>query len=182
MVSVATDGAKIIAITSDSVTTTQSIDGGTTWGAIDALACGSGLNEIIYAGAKWTTIGGTNAGYTAACFSADGSTWTNSSAAGDTATTTYADFSGIVHDGTQYVAVGRNPASTGATTQCLHSLSANAQVWPTYPTYCPTTTNPLAVSTQPNGIHFVNGMYFLTGSNSIIELQQNKILRKKELF
>ena len=171
LVSVATDGSRIIAIASDSVSTIQSVDGGANWGTIDALACGMSLDEIIYAGSQWTTIGGTNVTvdgtFTAACSSADGASWTNVSAASGTVTTTYLDFAGIVHDATQYVAIGRNPASTNPGSQCMHSLSADAVTWAGL-AYCPTSTNPYAVSTQPNGVYFVNGFYFMTGANSLL--------------
>lgn len=165
LVSVATDNSRIIAIASDSSTTIQSTDGGATWGSIAALACGASLDEIIYAGSKWTTIGGTNAGYTAACNSTDGASWVNSSAA--TVPTTGVEFSGIVYGGAEYAAIGTNPASTNPGSMCMHSYSNDAVVW-TGLAYCPTTNNPYAVSTKPNGIHFVNGHYFMTGSNSLL--------------
>ncbi|MDH5388336.1 MAG: Ig-like domain-containing protein [Gammaproteobacteria bacterium] len=167
LVSIATDGGRIIAIATDSANTIQSIDGGANWGAIGALPCGTGLDEIIYAGGQWTTIGGTNGSYTAACNSADGATWVNASAASGTITTTYLDFAGIVHDGTKYAAIGTNPASTNPGSMCMHSYSNDAAAW-TGLAYCPTTTNPYAVSTKPNGIHFVNGHYFMTGSNILL--------------
>jgi len=167
LVSVATDGSRIIAIASDSVSTIQSVDGGANWGTVDALACGMNLDEIIYAGSQWTTIGGTNAGYTAACNSADGATWVNYSAASGTVTTTYFESTGIVHDATGYVAIGVNPLGSIGT-QCLHSISADAQTWPATPTYClkPAYTN--VFSSSPNGIHFANGNYFITGSTHLL--------------
>lgn len=175
LVSVATDGAKIISVASNNTTTAQSTDGGTTWGAVFST-CGLSLDEIIYSVSNgWTTIGGTFGSYTAACISGDGVNWAKVSATAGTATTTYAEFTGITYDGTQYVTVGYNPASTAPTTQCLHSISTDALTWPDTPTYCATTTNPLAVNVRPNGIHFVNGQYFITGSNS----QQGPVLSQK---
>ena len=158
LVSVATNGSRIITVASDSATTSQSTDGGATWGAVNALTCGTGLDEIIYSGGKWITIGGTNAGYAAACNSADGATWTSYGVTSGTTTTTFAEFRGIVHNGANYVAIGRDPSGMG--TQCFHSISADAQAWPATPTNCLTLSN---FSTQ-NGIHFANGNYFITGS------------------
>lgn len=171
LVSVATDGAKVIAIASDSATTTQSTDGGATWGAVNAFACGSGLDEIIYAEAKWTTIGGTkgtvNGIQHAACNSTDGSTWTNYNAAG-LATSDYVVFTGITYDGTDYVAIGRNPQSTNAGSMCLHSMSSDAQMWASTPAYCLKPAFSLTFNVSPNGIHFANGNYFITGSTHLL--------------
>ncbi|MCK4705753.1 MAG: Ig-like domain-containing protein [Gammaproteobacteria bacterium] len=167
LVSVATDGGRIIAIASDSVSTIQSVDGGATWGIIDALACGMSLDEIIYAGGQWTTIGGTNAGYTAACNSADGAAWANYSAASGLVTTTYLNFIGVVHNGTDYAALGGDPNS-GIGTQCMHSVSADAQTWPASPTYCLKPAYINVFNSSPNGIHYANGNYFITGSTFLL--------------
>jgi len=167
LVSVATDGARIIAIASNSVTTTQSTDGGLTWSAINALPCGTSLDEIIFAAGKWTAIGGTNVGFPAACNSADGANWTNVSASSGTATSTYVDFTGIAHDGAQYVAVGINPLGSIGT-QCWHSISADAQTWPATPSYCLKPPYANVFNSSPNGIHFANGKYFITGANYLL--------------
>lgn len=187
--SLASNGAEIIAV-GDSNWTLHSTDGGVTWASVagdqtsgDASYCREGtlgLSEIIYAESKWTTIGGIKGpngstilgDYTAACSSSDGSSWSNGIAAGNgdgiDATISDVVFSGIVHNGTDYIAVGRNPdATAAATTQCLHSTSADGLTWPATPEYCLTDT-PLKVSTQPNGIHFANGKYFITGSNTLL--------------
>ena len=179
--SLASNGVEIIAI-GDSNWFLHSTDGGATWGKVagdqssgDEFYCrgGSlGLQEMIYAEGKWTAVGGIADPYngtgihTSACNSSDGSIWSNKPAT-DAA---YADaqFSGIVHNGTDYVAIGRNPASTGATTQCLHSISSDGITWPVTPSYCKTLGSPLTVNTQPNGIHFANGIYFITGSNALL--------------
>lgn len=186
--SLASNGGEIIAI-GDSSWILHSTDGGVSWANVamdqssgDAFYCrgGSpGLKEIVYANGKWTAIGGIKGPngstilgtYASTCSSSDGTSWTNVPAAGDgdgvVATTAHTVYSGIVHDGTNYIAVGKNPASTNATTWCLHSTSADAVTWPVTPAYCKTLSS-VTVSTQPNGVHYVNGNYFITGNNSLL--------------
>ncbi|MDH5751749.1 MAG: Ig-like domain-containing protein, partial [Deltaproteobacteria bacterium] len=166
MVSMATDGSKILAVSNNNSRIYESSNGGGTWFEV-LHNCGIGT-KIIYAGGKWV-LGGINSGtYTSVCVSPNGATgnWTKYSASAvDTSTI---KFYGITHDGSKYVAVGRDSTGTGRDDQCIHATSTDAITWNAHVLCLSNTELPLKVHTWPNDIFWINGGFYITGTSYLL--------------